>query len=110
MSAIDVWFAIALLFLSTLITRSLAFLFAPRLRLPPLVQHALRYAPAAAMAAIVIPDLVLSPEGLPDFSWHNPKFLAGLGATVFYLLTRHMLGTLAAGIALLTFLRRVSPG
>lgn len=107
MSAIDVWLAIALLFLSTLITRSVMFLFADRLRLPPLVQHALRYAPAAAMAAIVIPDLVLAPDGLPDLSWHNPKFLAGLGAAAFYLLTRHMLGTIAVGMALFTVLRLV---
>jgi branched-subunit amino acid transport protein len=106
-SDLDVWLAVALLLLSTLITRSVVFLWADRLRLPPLAQHALRYAPAAAMAAIVLPDLVLSPAGLPDLSWHNPKFLAGLGATLFFLATRHMLGTIAAGMALFTVLRVV---
>ena len=107
MSDIDVWLAIALLFLSTLATRCAVFLLADRLRLPPLVQHALRYAPAAAMAAIVIPDLVLSPGGAPDLSWHNPKFFAGVGATLFFLATRHMLGTIAAGMAFFTVLRLV---
>lgn len=110
MSAIDVWLAIGLLFLSTLITRSVFFLFSDRLRLPPLVLHALRYAPAAAMAAIVIPDLVFSPAGLPDPTLHNPKLLAGLGAAMFYLTTRHMLGTIAAGMALFTILRLVLIG
>ncbi len=107
MSDVGVWLAVALLLLSTVITRCLVFLWADRLRLPPLAQHALRYAPAAAMAAIVLPDLVLSPEGLPDPSWHNPKFLAGLGATVFFLATRHMLGTIAVGMALFTIWRLV---
>ena len=110
MSDGDVWLAIALLFLSTLVSRCAVFLFADRMRLPPLAQHALRYAPAAAMAAIVLPDLVLSGSGLPDVGWHNPKFLAGLGATVFFLATRHMLGTIAAGMALFTVLRLVLPG
>ncbi len=107
MSDTDVWLAVALLLLSTLLTRCVMFLWADRVRLPPLAQHALRYAPAAAMAAIVLPDLVLSPGGLPDPSWHNPKFLAGLGATLFFLATRHMLGTIAVGMVLFTGLRLV---
>ena len=107
MSGTDVWLAIALLLLATLLTRCAAFYFADRLRLPPLVQHGLRYAPAAAMAAIVLPDLVLAPGGLPDLSWHNPKFLAGLAAAVCFLATRHMFLTIAVGMALFTALRVV---
>lgn len=107
MSATDIWLAIALLLLATLITRCAAFYFADRLRLPPLVQHGLRYAPAAAMAAIVLPDLILAPGGVPDLSWHNPKFLAGLGAALCFLLTRHMLLTIAVGMGLFTLLRLV---
>ena len=107
MGATDIWLAIALLLLATLITRCVAFYFADRLRLPPLVQHGLRYAPAAAMAAIVLPDLVLAPGGLPDLSWHNPKFLAGLAATVCFFATRHTFLTIAAGMGLFTILRLV---
>jgi branched-subunit amino acid transport protein len=105
MSAFDVWLAIGLLIVATVFTRCVVFLFADRIRLPPLAQHALRYAPAAAMAAIVIPDLLLAPDGVPDIGWRNPKLLAGLGALLFFLLTRHMLGTIALGMVLFTVLR-----
>ncbi len=107
MSALDVWLAIGLLIVATVFTRCVVFLFADRIRLPPLAQHALRYAPAAAMAAIVIPDLLLAPDGVPDIGWHNPKLLAGLGALLFFMLTRHMLGTIALGMALFTVLRLI---
>ena len=110
MSALDVWYAIGLLLLSTLISRCVVFLVAHRMRLPPLAQHALRYAPAAAMAAIVLPDLLLAPGGVPDIGWHNPKLLAGLGAAIFFLVTRHMLGMIAVGMLLYSVLRVVFTG
>ncbi len=109
MSAQDVWLSIALLILATLLSRCLVFLVADRLRLPPRVQHALRYAPAAAMAAIVLPDLLLAPDGTFigtfDAGWHNPKLLAALGALLFFMATRHMLGMIAVGMGLFTLLR-----
>jgi len=113
MSAQDVWLSIALLTLATLLSRCLVFLVADRLRMPPRVQHALRYAPAAAMAAIVLPDLLLAPDGTLngtfsgafDGGWHNPKLLAAAGALLFFMATRHMLGMIAVGMALFTVLR-----
>lgn len=105
MSAQDVWLAIALLTLATVISRCVVFLIAEHLRLPPRVQHALRYAPAAAMAAIVLPDFLTMPDGGFNPSWHNPKLLAGLGALLFFAATRHMLGMIAVGMGIFTSLR-----
>src|SRR5450830_960108 len=76
MNAFDVWVSIVLLTMSTLITRSGFFLFGHAVKLPPRLQHALGYAPAAAMAAIVMPDLMTS-GGVIDINWANPKLLAG---------------------------------
>lgn len=76
------------------------------MRLPPRVQHALRYAPAAALAAIVVPDLVTT-GGAVSMTWSNPKLMAGIGAAVFFLLTRHMLGTIVIGMALFTVIRLI---
>jgi branched-subunit amino acid transport protein len=101
-----VWAAIALMTLSTLITRSGFFLFGYAVKLPPRLKHALSYAPAAAMAAIVIPDLVVA-GGTIDLSLANPKLLAGLGGAIFFAATRHLLGTIVAGMALFTMLRLV---
>jgi branched-subunit amino acid transport protein len=99
----EVWLTILLLTIGTILTRSSFFLLGA-VKLPPKVQHALRYAPAAALAAIVAPDLVMSGATV-DISWRNPRLLAGIGATVFFLATRHLLGTIMAGMALYTGFR-----
>lgn len=104
MSDGDVWLTIFLLLAATILTRCSFFLLGHRVKLPPKVQHALRYAPAAALAAIVAPDLLLS-NGQLAVTWMNPKLMAGLGAAVFFLATRHLLGTIIAGMGLFTLLR-----
>lgn len=106
MSAADVWLSILLLTVATIVTRSSFFLLGHAVKLPPRVQHALRYAPAAALAAIVAPDLLLSGDGI-SLSLFNPKLLAAFGATGFFLVTRHLLGTIVVGMALYSVLRQV---
>lgn len=104
MSAVDTWLTILLLTLATILTRCSFFLLGRAVRLPPKLQHALRYAPAAALAAIVAPDLLLA-DGELAVTWANPKLLAGIGAVVVFLATRHLLGTIVAGMGLFTLLR-----
>ncbi|GIZ53197.1 AzlD domain-containing protein [Noviherbaspirillum aridicola] len=106
MNAPDTWLTILLLTLATIITRGTFYLLGHAVRLPPRVQHALRYAPAAALAAIVVPDLVLA-DGALHLSVFNPKLMAGIGATVFFLVTRHLLYTIIVGMALFTIFRLV---
>lgn len=107
MSESDIWFTIILLTVATILTRGFAFfLFGDAIKLPPKIQHALRYAPAAALAAIVAPDLVYS-GGVLTLSWMNPKLLAAIGAALFFATTRHLLGTIVIGMALFTGLRLV---
>jgi branched-subunit amino acid transport protein len=104
MTTQEIWITIGLMAASTLMTRGSFFLLGNAVRLPPRVRHALRYAPAAALAAIVAPDFFLS-GGSVDISLANPKLWAGVGATVFFMLTRHLLGTIVIGMALFTILR-----
>ena len=59
MNAADIWLTIGLLALATVLTRSSFFMLAST-RMPARLQQALRYAPAAALAAVVLPDLVLN--------------------------------------------------
>lgn len=106
MSAFNIWLTIVLLTVATVVTRSAFFLLGDRVKLPSKVQHALRYAPAAALAAIVAPDLVSS-GGALTLTWLNPKLLAAIGATAFFLSTRHLLGTIVVGMGLYTILRLV---
>ncbi|HVK93388.1 MAG TPA: AzlD domain-containing protein [Noviherbaspirillum sp.] len=104
MNAFDTWLTIVLLTLATILTRSSFFFLGHAVKLTPKVQHALRYAPAAALAAIVAPDLVMA-EGALHLTLTNPKLVAGLGATVFFLTTRHLLWTIVFGMALYSLLR-----
>jgi branched-subunit amino acid transport protein len=106
MSSFEVWVAIILLTIATVLTRSSFFILGNAVKLPPRVQHALRYAPAAALAAVVIPDLV-STGGAVSLSVMNPKLLAGVGASIFFIATRRLLETIIAGMALFTVLRLV---
>ena len=104
MNSFDTWLTIVLLTLATILTRSSFFFLGHAVKLPPKVQHALRYAPAAALAAIVAPDLVMA-EGALHLTLTNPKLVAGLGATVFFLTTRHLLWTIVFGMAIYSLLR-----
>lgn len=52
------WLAFALLSATTFLTRGSFIMAGEKGRLPPALQRALRYAPAAALAALVAPDLL----------------------------------------------------
>ncbi len=69
------WIAFALLGATTLITRGSFIVIGERGSLPAVLQRALRYAPAAALSALVVPDLLLVQGDLQPF---NPKLFAGL--------------------------------
>jgi branched-subunit amino acid transport protein len=102
MSSADIWIITGLLTLATLISRSSLFLLGHAVKLPPKVIHALRYAPAAALAAIIAPDLLVQADGVVAFSLLNPRLLAAVGATLFFLWSRHLLGTIVVGMLLFT--------
>ncbi|MES2071002.1 MAG: AzlD domain-containing protein [Pseudomonadota bacterium] len=104
MSDLEVWLVIALLTVATFITRSSFWLVGHHINLPKRVQEALRYAPACALAAIILPDLVLT-NGQMDVAIGNPRLVAGLAATAFFLVKRNMLLTIFFGMAVYTYIR-----
>lgn len=104
MSEVEVWLVIVLLALATFIARSSFWLVGHRINLPKRVQEALRYAPACALAAIIIPDLLLS-NGQLAVGFDNPRLLAGIAATAFFLVKRNMLLTIIFGMAVYTYIR-----
>lgn len=68
--------------------------------LPRLVQRALRFVPAAALSAIILPELVLR-EGAANLSLGNARLLAGLAAMLVAWYTRNVLITIVVGMAAL---------
>ncbi|RWA53093.1 branched-chain amino acid transporter [Cupriavidus sp. UYMSc13B] len=106
MSHTEVWIALVGMAVVTVITRALFLMAGEHVTVPDRIQRALRYAPAAALAAIILPDL-MTWHGHFTVALSNYKLVAGVAATLFYLLTRRMVGMIAVGMAVYTGLRLV---
>ncbi len=98
------WALIAGLGLGAFLTRAVFVLPGRHLRLPATAERVLRYAPAAAIMAIIVPDLAFS-QGALSLSIENPRLVAGLVAFALAATTRNILATIAGGMAVLYFLR-----
>jgi len=89
--------AIALLALSSLITRTVYFLFGDYVPLNEATRRALRYAPGAALAAIIVPGLFpLSGDGTMTVS--VDQLFAAVAAILVFLRTRNTFLVIAAGM------------
>jgi branched-subunit amino acid transport protein len=98
MNALEIWIAIVGMTLVTLLTRTLVLIFGDRLPLPVRLQHALRFAPACALAALIAPEL-LAYQGTVLVSMSNAKLVGGSIAIAVMLATRSMLATMTIGMA-----------
>lgn len=90
----------------TYLIRLSFFLLPAGVTLPPWLLRALRYVPAAVLSAIIAPELVL-PNGVIEISLGNERLLAGLFAMLVAWRTRHVLLTIAAGMATLWLLQTI---
>lgn len=107
MTTAQVWLAIAGMALITGITRALFLIGGERMILPDRVQRALRYAPAAALVAVVVPDLLSTPDGL-SIAFSNHALYASLCGLTWFLWRRSMLGTIVVGMIVFTLLRLIA--
>jgi branched-subunit amino acid transport protein len=98
------WTLIVGMALVAFLTRAIFMLPGSHLRLPATAERVLRYAPAAALMAIVVPDLALV-HGTLSISVENPKLIAGLVSFGLAAGTRSILATIAGGMAVLLLLR-----
>jgi branched-subunit amino acid transport protein len=104
MSSLEIWLAIIGMTIVTLATRTVMLVLGDRLPLPERVQHALRFAPACALTALIAPEL-LTEQGAWAISLANAKFVAGATAILVMLVTRSMLATMGFGMAAYLLLR-----
>jgi len=98
------WVLIAGMGLAAFCARAIFVLPGSRLRLPPAAERLLRHAPAAALMAIIVPDLALV-QGAWAISIDNPRLVAGLAAFAIAAATRSILLTIAGGMLALTLVR-----
>lgn len=104
MGPLDIWLTIVGLTAVTVLTRSSFQLLGERFTLPERVQHALRYAPACALTALIAPELLMQ-QGELFVSAENYKLVAAAVAMAAMIATRSVFFTMAAGMIMFTALR-----
>lgn len=105
MGLVEFLITIAGLTVITVVTRSFFFLSERELVLPGWVKRGLRYAPLAALAAVVVPEVLMSQGRLVTEPWFDARFYAAAAATAYYFWRRGILGTIVVGMAVLLPLR-----
>jgi branched-subunit amino acid transport protein len=90
--------------LLTVVTRAFFLLPERDLPLPAWLQQGLRYAPLAALVAVVAPEVVLT-QGQLIGTWHDARLPAVAVASAYYFWRRGILGTIVSGTAVLLLLR-----
>lgn len=84
----------------TVVTRGFFLISKQELVLPDWVKRGLRYAPLAALAAVVVPEIVMARGELIE-TWKDARLYAAAAATGYYFWRRGILGTIVTGMAVL---------
>ncbi len=104
MSGFESFIAIVGLALITLGTRSFFLISERELVLPGWVKRGLRYAPLAALTAVIVPEIVMTQGQFID-SWQDARLYAVLAASLYFFWRRSILGTILTGMAVFLPLR-----
>lgn len=92
-----IWLGLVGMMAMTLLTRSGLIVWPGPIHLPNRVQRALRFAPMAAISAVIVPSVLFLPEGgITDLL--HPRTLSALACLLGWWASRQMSICLAAGI------------
>ncbi|MFC5496746.1 AzlD domain-containing protein [Caenimonas terrae] len=96
----DAWtlLAIAGLAAMTVLSRCFFFILDRPWSLPDWAHRALNYAPVAALAGVVVPEVVMA-DGHLVTSWQDARLFAALAGAIVYFWRRSVLLTLVLGMA-----------
>ena len=72
--------------------------------IPGWLQRGLRYAPLAALAAVLVPEVLMT-DGHLLATWQDARLFAVAAAAAWFAWRRRILGTIVAGTAVLLTLR-----
>jgi branched-subunit amino acid transport protein len=72
--------------------------------MPRWLQQGLRYAPLAALMAVIAPEVLLT-QGQFIGTWQDARLPAVAVSTAYYFWRRDILGTIVSGTAVLLFFR-----
>jgi len=100
MGDIDLWGEATIIGMTvvTVLTRSFFFLSARPWTLPGWAQRGLQFAPVAALAAVVVPEMVMT-QGHLISTWQDARLFAAFAGLGWYCWRQSVLGTILAGMA-----------
>ncbi|PPE65734.1 AzlD domain-containing protein [Caldimonas caldifontis] len=104
MSTWEAILTIAGLAVITVLTRSFFLLPERELHMPGLVKRGLKYAPLAALAAVIAPEVLMT-QGTLITTWQDARIFGLAAATAYYFWRRDILGTILTGMAIYLPLR-----
>ena len=101
------WTIVAVIGLTaiTVLTRSFFFIAEREWPIPDWLREGLRHAPLAALAAIIAPAVLMTPQGQWLQTWHDARLPAVAVATVWFLWKRDILGTILSGTLVMMLFR-----
>ena len=88
----------------TLLTRCFFLISNQSRPLPDWLKQGLRYAPLAALAAVILPEIFITQGHLID-QWKDPRLFAAAVGTAYFVWRRGILGTILSGTAVMLLLR-----
>ena len=88
----------------TVLTRGFFLLPDREVELPAWAVQGLRYAPIAALVAVISPEIMLA-DGALIATWQDARIYAVLVATAYFWWRRGILGTIVSGTAVLLALK-----
>lgn len=103
MSTTEIWLSLLGMAALTVITRGFFLLPKRELPMPGWLREALRYAPLAALVAVVAPEVVMT-DGVLISTWQEPRVFGALAGAVWFVRTRGILGTIVCGTAVMLLL------
>ena len=104
MSSVQAFVAILGMTAITVVTRGFFLLSEREWPLPAWVNRGLRYAPLAALAAVIAPEVLLVDGSFVDV-WRSPRLFAVFAGTLYFWWQRSILGTIVVGTATMLALK-----
>jgi branched-subunit amino acid transport protein len=104
MTPLETFFTILGMGAVTLLCRAFFLLPDRELPMPRWLREGLRYAPVAALTAVVAPEVVMT-QGHLVATWQDARIFGALAGLAFYVWRQSLLGTILCGTAVMLALR-----
>ena len=104
MSPLEIFFTALGMAVITLLSRASFMLPEEDLPMPQWLREGLHYAPIAALAAVVAPELVMTQGHLVD-TWRDARIFGAAAGLAFYAWKRSLFGTIVCGTGVMLALR-----